>query len=71
MKPGDLIKRKDGLYRADEMGMFVGMRTFASRFGLGQDYTCAEVIWFNSDAPNGERISTIQTNLIEVVHADR
>ena len=66
MKPGDLVKRRDDLYRPHEVGLFVGLRTFTNGKG-GSSYTCAEVMWFNNAAPNGDRVSTIQTNLIEVV----
>ena len=31
-----------------------------------QDYTCAEVMWYDRTAPNGDRISTIQKDLLEV-----
>ena len=41
-------------------------RTFDNGKG-GKPYTCAEVMWFDRNAPNGDRISTIQANLIEAV----
>ena len=53
-----MVRNKNS--ESGELGLFVGLRTFGS-------YECAEVMWFNRDAPNGDRISTIQINLIEVV----
>ena len=66
MKPGDLVKRKDTPSPAHEMGLFMGLRTFDNGKG-GSSYTCAEVMCFNRKAPNGDRVSTIQKDLIEVV----
>lgn len=65
MKPGDLVKAKS----SNTYGTFIGMRTFKSATyeGPQQDYTCAEVMWFDRNAPNGDRISTIQTDLLEVI----
>jgi len=66
--PGDLVRNKSVTTRCGELGTFVGMRTFkASGNANTQDYTCAEVMWFNRNAPNGGRVSTIQKDLIEVV----
>ena len=48
----------------------MGMRTFKNS-NLGDDYTCAEVMWFGHPAPNGDIISTIQHDLIEVVDENR
>ena len=64
MNPGDVVRNKNS--ESGELGLFVGMRTFKSS-NLGDDYTCAEVIWFERTAPNGDLVSTIQANLIEVV----
>lgn len=64
MKPGDVVRNKNS--ESGELGLFVGMRTFKSS-NLGDDYTCAEVIWFERTASNGDLVSTIQANLIEVV----
>ena len=61
MKPGDLVKRKD----SKSTGLYLGTRLFKN-FGTGDDYTCAEVIWFETKAPNGDPVSTVQSNLIEV-----
>ena len=65
MKPGDLVRNisaRDECGRIiGEMGLFMGLRTFDGA------YECAEVMWFNKSAPNGDRVSTIQKNLIEVV----
>lgn len=59
MKPGDLVRRK---YSDDgELGTFIGFRVFDGK------YECAEVMWFEGSAPNGDRVSTIQKDLIEVV----
>jgi hypothetical protein len=63
MKPGDLVKDS----RSGELGLFVGMRTFENRKQPLVSYTCAEVMWLGRNAPNGERVATIQTDLIEVV----
>ena len=66
MKPGDLVKRKDNPPNASEIGLFIGMRIFGNGKG-GKSYTCAEVMWLDRHAPNGDPVSTIQTDLIEVV----
>ncbi len=59
MKVGDLVRNKNS--ESGELGTFVGLRVFD---GV---YECAEVMWFDRNAPNGDRVSTIQKNLIEVV----
>ncbi len=64
MKPGDLVRRK--MY-PDDLGLFIGMRTFKNS-SLGDDYTCAEVMWLHKRAVNGDIISTIQHDLIEVAN---
>ena len=66
MKVGDLVKAKS----SNTYGTFIGMRTFSNHRG-GEPYTCAEVMWFDRNAPNGDRISTIQTNLLEVLNESR
>ena len=63
MKPGDMVKAKG----SNTYGTFIGLRTFRARRAGVPDYTCAEVMWFNKKAPNGDRVSTIQKDLIEVV----
>lgn len=65
MKPGDLVRRKHKV--KDELGTFIGLRTFGGNIKGNGSYTCAEVIWFEKSAPNGDRISSIQKDLIEVV----
>ena len=65
MKPGDIVRNKNS--ESGELGIFVGLRTFDNGKG-GKPYTCAEVMWFERSAPNGDAVSTIQTNLIEVVN---
>ncbi len=65
MKIGDIVKNKNS--ESGELGLFMGMRAFESRLVGGDTYTCAEVMWFERTAPNGDAVSTIQTNLIEVV----
>jgi len=67
MKPGNLVRRK--MY-PDEVGLFMGMRTF-KKSNLGDDYTCAEVMWFHTRASNGDVVSTIQHDLIEVIDENR
>ena len=62
MKPGDMVKAKN----SNTHGLFIGMRTFPNAAG-GDPYTCAEVMWYDRNAPNGDRISTIQANLLEVI----
>ena len=59
MKIGDLVRRKYNV--KDELGTFIGFRVFDGK------YECAEVMWLNKNASNGNRISTIQKDLIEVV----
>ena len=66
MKPGDLVRNKTSLNRK-QLGLFVGLRTFDNGKG-GEPYTCAEVMWLNRTAPNGDKVSTIQQDLLEVVH---
>lgn len=67
LTPGDVVRNKNS--ESGELGLFMGLRTFKGgvdgSFGDGRDYTCAEVLWFERNAPNGDRVSTIQTNLIE------
>jgi len=62
MKPGDMVKAKN----SNTHGLFIGMRTFPNGKG-GAPYTCAEVMWYDRNAPNGDRISTIQADLLEVI----
>ena len=62
MKPGDLVKTTVG---SSNYGTFIGFRVFDGK------YECAEVMWFNKNAPNGDRISTIQKDLIEVINESR
>ena len=61
--PGDIVRNKNS--ESGELGLFIGLRTFA--LNGSKPYTCAEVMWFERNASNGDRISTIQTNLIETV----
>ena len=68
MKPGDIIRNK--FSEPSDLGLFVGMRTFKNS-NLGDDYTCAEVMWFHTRASNGDAVSTIQHDLIEVVDESR
>ena len=68
MKPGDLVRNKNS--ESGELGLFIGMRTFVRktrRPDQCRKYTCAEVMWFGRTALNGGIISTIQTNLLEVL----
>ena len=67
MNPGDLVRNKNS--EAGEVGLFVGLRTYDGT--NDQQYTCAEVMWFERHAPNGDRISTIQTNLLEVINESK
>ena len=72
MKPGDLVRNKNS--ESGELGLFVGLRTFKavqSGSGFREDYTCAEVMWFHMRAPNGDAVSTVQHDLIEVVDENR
>ena len=67
--PGDIVRNKNS--ESGEKGLFIRLRTFENGNG-GDTYTCAEVMWFDRNAPNGDRISTIQPNLIEtVINEDR
>ena len=68
MKPGDIVRNK--FSKPVDLGLFVGMRTFKNS-NLGDDYTCAEVMWFGHSATNGDPISTIQSDLIEVISESR
>ena len=63
MNPGDMVKAKG----TNTYGTFIGIRTFENKKSAGNAYTCAEVMWFDRNAPNGDRISTIQMDLLEVV----
>ena len=68
MKPGDLVTtKKSREFHIPKVGMFLGMRLFKN-MGTGDDYTCAEVMWFGHTATNGDPISTIQQDLIEVIN---
>ena len=59
MKPGDLVKRRDGIGEG-RLGVFMGLRSSGN-------YEYAEVMWFEQTAPNGDIVSTIQKDLIEAV----
>ena len=61
MKPGSLVKKKDGI-GVGRLGIFMGLR-------YSGDYEYAEVMWFEQTAPNGDAVSSIQKDLIEVVEA--
>jgi hypothetical protein len=63
VKPGDLVRNINS--ESGELGLFMGLRTYDGT--NGQQYTCAEVMWFHRNAPNGDRISTIQTSLLAEV----
>ena len=67
MKPGDLVKNKNS--ESGELGIYLGLRTFKGN-GV-PDYICAEVVWPNRRASNGEIVSTIQTDLLDVVNESR
>ena len=68
MKSGDLVKTKKSRdFHIPKVGLFVGLRTFKGYAGA-DDYTCAEVMWFGHTAPNGDPVSTIQQDLIEVIN---
>jgi hypothetical protein len=67
MKVGDLVRNRNS--ESGELGLFMGMRTFVRKTRRPAqlvDYVCAEVMWLGRTAPNGDVISTIQTNLLEV-----
>jgi hypothetical protein len=70
MQPGDIVRSKNG--RSGELGLFIGTRTFeaSKKNPYAEDYTCAEVMWFERTASNGEAVSTIQSDLIECVYQD-
>lgn len=77
MKPGDLVKRisystetkaiNHG-YEGD-VGLFMGLRTFKGNDA--PDYTCAQVMWLDRRASNGDPVSTIQIDLLEVISEAR
>jgi hypothetical protein len=58
MKVGDLIRRKDSI---DIFGLFAGYKTSGN-------YEYAEVIWFDHLDSDACPVSSIQKNLIEIVH---
>ncbi len=68
MNIGDIVRNKNS--ESGELGLFIGLRTFKAspNEDQRQDYTCAEVMWFDRSAPNGERVGSIQTSLIEVAN---
>lgn len=76
MKPGDLVTTKNSRdFHVPKVGLFIGMRTFKCQLSekypdlyASADYTCAEVMWFGHTAPNGDPVSTIQQDLIEVIN---
>lgn len=68
MKAGDLVTTKKSRdFHIPKVGLFVGLRTFKG-YASADDYTCAEVMWFGHTAPNGDPVSTIQHDLIEVIN---
>ena len=71
MKVGDLVTTKKSRgFHIPKVGLFLGMRLFKN-MSDGDDYTCAEVMWFGHTAPNGDPVSTIQHDLIEVFNESR
>ena len=69
MKPGDLVtyKRKSNRFARpgrERIGLFVGMRK-------SKDYEYAEVIWFHKLSPNGDRVSSVSSKLIEAFNESR
>ena len=65
MKPGDLVKRKKAESGHEgDLGLFIGFRK-------SQNYEYAEVMWFEHSAPNGDRVSSCQISLLEVVNEKR
>ena len=74
MKPGDLVRWIDPCKsgKSPNMGMFIGMRKFKSSDNIrgSHVYECAEVMWVNRTAPNGDIISSVQHDLIEKINAD-
>ena len=75
MKPGDLVRWidpcKSGTF--PNMGMFMGTRKYRSADNIrgSHVYECAEVMWVNRTAPDGDVISSVQHDLIEVIHESR
>ena len=68
MKVGDLVMtKKSNEFHIPKVGLFLGMRLFKN-MSNGDDYSCAEVMWFGHTAPNGDPVSTIQQDLIEVIN---
>ncbi len=68
---GDLVRNK--YLNPVDLGVFMGMVTFKANTAASvpsYDYTCAKVMWVNRSAPNGDRVSTIDYNLIERVELD-
>ena len=65
MESGDLVRNKEHKTN-DRLGLFMGLRTFENGKG-GEPYTCAEVMWFDKTAPNGDVVSTVQASLLEVI----
>lgn len=65
MKQGDLVKRKraESGHKGD-LGLFVGFRKSGN-------YEYAEVMWFDHNAPNGDRVSSCQISLLEVISESR
>ena len=61
MSPGDIVQIKDAGKNQQQIGIFMGYRIFDGT------YECAEVMWFDKRAPNGDVVSTIQKDLIELV----
>ena len=60
-KPGDLVRNKNS--ESGELGIFVSLRKFKNSRGQEFDYICSEVYW-----PQRKKISTIQTNLLEIIN---
>jgi len=61
MKAGDMVKRKNG---NGKFGLFMGFRTSG-------DYEYAEVLWIAGNISNGDSVSSIQKNLLEVISESR
>ena len=60
MQVGDIVKVKKRFEVTEDYGLFLSLKSSGG-------YEYAEVMWFNRRAPNGDAVSGIQKNLIEVV----
>lgn len=67
-RPGELVVRRSAscawALLPGSLGLYIGRRVFEHSDAPDGGYVCSEVWWFDQPAPNGDIVSTIQTDLL-------